>query len=339
MRILKFFALFIFLTAVVWFFIGPKKTYHIVTGKIFGTYYTVKIRNSDENKLLQKSINDELSKINARMSVFDLTSEISEINKAEANQWIELSEDMQFLLKNSYKIYQMSNGAFDPTTGKLIDLWGFGTTGKIKKIPNEEDIANMLKTTGFDKIQFNKDYSQLKKQDKDIMINLSAIAKGYGVDRLAKLLKSLGYTDFIIEVGGEVVASGNKSKEIKGWNVGVVKPSETTNENAFIVTLKDYAVATSGDYRNFFYIGEEKYSHTIDPKTGYPAKNNLLSVTVFHESCMIADGLATAIMSMGEEKGLNFANNNKLAVIMFVKTEDNQIKNIVSQKAQKLIGQ
>ena len=273
------------------------------------------------------------------MSVFDLTSEISEINKAEANQWIELSEDMQFLLKNSHKIYQMSNGAFDPTTGKLIDLWGFGTTGKIKKIPNEEDIANMLKTTGFDKIQFNKDYSQLKKQDKDIMINLSAIAKGYGVDRLAKLLKSLEYTDFIIEVGGEVVASGNKSKEIKGWNVGVVKPSETTNENAFIVTLKDYAVATSGDYRNFFYIGEEKYSHTIDPKTGYPAKNNLLSVTVFHESCMIADGLATAIMSMGEEKGLNFANNNKLAVIMFVKTEDNQIKNIVSQKAQKLIGQ
>ena len=339
MRILKFFALFIFLTAIVCFFIGPKKTYQVVTGKIFGTYYTVKIRNSDENKLLQKSINDELSKINARMSVFDLTSEISEINKTDANQWIDLSEDMQYLLKNSYKIYKMSNGAFDPTTGKLIDLWGFGTTGKIKKIPSEEDIANMLKTTGFDKIQFNKDYTQLKKQDKDVMINLSAIAKGYGVDRVAQLLKSQGYNDFIIEVGGEVVASGNKSKEIKGWNVGVVKPSETATENAFVVTLKDFAVATSGDYRNFFYVGEEKYSHTIDPKTGYPAKNNLLSVTVFHESCMTADGLATAIMSMGEEKGLKFANNNNLAVIMFVKTEDDKIKNIVSQKAKKLIEQ
>ena len=339
MRILKFFALFIFLTAVVWFFIGPKKNYHVTTGKIFGTYYTIKIRNSHENKLLQKSINDELSKINAQMSVFDLTSEISEINRSESNQWIDLSEDMQYLLKNSYKIYQMSNGAFDPTTGKLIDLWGFGTTGKIKKIPSEEDIANMLKTAGFDKIKFNKDYSQLKKQDKDITINLSAIAKGYGVDRLSNLLKSQGYTDFIIEVGGEVVAAGNKSKGIKGWNVGVVKPSETTNENAFVVTLKDFAVATSGDYRNFFYIGNEKYSHTIDPKTGYPAKNNLLSATVFHESCMIADGLATAIMSMGEEKGLKFANNNNLAVIMFVKTEDDKIKNIVSQKAKKLIEQ
>ena len=339
MRILKFFELFIFLTAVVWFFIGPKKTYQVVTGKIFGTYYTIKIRNSHENKLLQKSINDELSKINARMSVFDLTSEISGINKTEANQWIDLSEDMQYLLKNSYEIYKMSNGAFDPTTGKLIDLWGFGTTGKIKKIPSEEDISDMLKTTGFDKSQFNKNYSRLKKQDKDVTINLSAIAKGYGVDRLAQLLKSQGYNDFIIEVCGEVVASGNKSKEIKGWNVGVVKPSETDNENAFVVTLKDFAVATSGDYRNFFYVGEEKYSHTIDPKTGYPAKNNLLSVTVFHESCMTADGLATAIMSMGEEKGLKFANNNNLAVIMFVKTEDNKIKNIVSQKAEKLIEQ
>ena len=173
----------------------------------------------------------------------------------------------------------------------------------------------------------------------NVTLNLSAIAKGYGVDRLAQLLKSNGYNDFIIEIGGEVIASGNKSNKINGWNVGVVKPNETITENAFVITLKDYAVATSGDYRNFFYVGDKKYSHTINPKTGYPINNNLLSVTVFHESCMIADGIATAIMSLGKEKGLDFAKNNDIAVIMFVKTEDGKIENIVSPRAKRLIEQ
>ncbi|MBR5598771.1 MAG: FAD:protein FMN transferase [Alphaproteobacteria bacterium] len=339
MRILAFFALFIFFAGLIFSESKKNNPYQTLNGKIFGTYYTVKIRTDKKDTRLPKIISNELNNVNSQMSVFDLSSEISQINNSPANQWIELSKDMQYILKNSYNIYKISDGAFDPTAGKLIDLWGFGTKGRIEKEPNEADIYDTLSLTGFDKIEFSEDFSRLKKQFDDVTINLSAIAKGYGVDKLSELLKGLGYNDFIIEIGGEVIAYGNKSDKIKGWNIGIVKPSEKSNETAFIVGIKDYAVATSGDYRNFFYVGEKKYSHTIDTRTGYPVKNNLLSVTVFHQKCMIADGLATAIMSMGEKEGLEFAEFNDLAVFMFVKTEDNKIKNIVSNKAKKLIEQ
>lgn len=337
MRVLKICAFGIFLMAIIGFFVRFKPQYHLINGEIFGTYYTIKIRTSTKDSHLEQAINDELAKINAQMSVFDTSSEISKINNTEANLWIDLSENMQLVLKNAHLIYKLSDGAYDPTAGKLIDLWGFGVKGKIDKLPTDDEISEILEVTGFDKIQFSEDYSKLKKLHSEVVLNLSSIAKGFGVDRIAQLLKSKGYNDFIVEIGGEVVSSGKKSDKVKGWNVGVVMPNETSNENAFVVTLKDYAVATSGDYRNFFYVKDKKYSHTIDTKTGYPTANNILSVTVFNESCMFADGIATAIMSLGEEKGLALAKNNDLAIIMFVKTENNQIINIVSPKAKKLI--
>ncbi len=339
MRVLKFCAFFIFVISFVCFFVGFNPKYHVINGKIFGTYYTVKIQTNNNDPQLEEIIDNKLSQISAAMSVFDLNSEISKINNAEANLWIDLSTDMQIVLRNSKLIYNLSDGAFDPTAGKLIDLWGFGTKGKIDKIPNDDEISKILKTTGFDKIEFSDDFSKLKKLHKDIKLNLSSIAKGYGVDMIAQLLKLRGYNNFIIEIGGEVVASGDKSDKIKGWNVGVTKPNEKTNENSFVVNLKDYAVATSGDYRNFFYIENKKYSHTIDTKTGYPTENNVLSVSVFHKSCMVADGVATAVMSLGEKKGLKFAKDNDFAVVMFIKTNDNKIINVVSPKAKKLIEQ
>lgn len=338
MRILKYFSFFLFLAAVVWYLSGYKKTYQIVSGRTFGTYYTIKIKSSKENNLLQKAVKEEFAAINSEMSVFDINSEISEINRAPAGQWIALSAPMQKLLKNAYKIYLDSNGAFDPTTGRLVDLWGFGTAGGIQKIPSEEDIKKTLATTGFNKIRFNSDYSRLRKQYDETTLDLSAIAKGYSVDRIAEILREQGYKDFVIEVGGEVVASGQRAETAKGWNIAIADPSGEEGKNLAVVTLKDYAVATSGDYQNFFYINDKKYSHTINPQTGYPVDNSLISVTVFHKSCMTADGLATAIMSMGEKKADNFIRGNKLAVIMFVKDEDGKISPIVSSEAQKLIN-
>jgi len=339
MRILKYFSIFLFLAAAVWYLSGYKKTYQIISGKTFGTYYTIKIKSSKENNLLQKAVKEEFAAINSEMSVFDINSEISEINRAPAGQWTDLSEPMQKLLKNAYQIYQNSNGAFDPTTGRLVDLWGFGTTGGIQKVPNEEDIKKTLATTGFDKIRFSGDFSRLRKQYAETTLNLSAIAKGYSVDRIAELLKAQGYNDFVIEVGGEVVASGQRADTAKGWNVAIADPSGEEGKNLAVVTLKDYAVATSGDYHNFFYINDKKYSHTINPQTGYPVDNSLISVTVFHKSCMTADGLATAIMSMGEKKADDFVRRNRLAVVMFVKDENGKISSIVSPAAEKFILQ
>lgn len=339
MRILKYFSIFMFIVAIAWYLNGYQKTYQVIGGEIFGTYYTVKIRAYQENNLLKQDIKQELNAVNSEMSVFDINSEISEINRTPAGQWVDLSPEMSLLLKNAYKIYQLSGGAFDPTTGRLIDLWGFGTSGGIKKIPDEESIQKTLATTGFDKIHFSNDFKRLRKDYTETTINLSAIAKGYGTDRIADLLKNRNYKNFVAEIGGEVVARGARNDNSSGWNVGIANPNNPNGENLTVVTLKDMAVATSGDYRNFFYINDKKYSHTIDPKTGYPVENNLVSVTVFHKNCMNADGLATAIMSMGEKKSENFIRNNKLAVVMFVKDENGTISPIISDAAQKLIKQ
>ncbi len=336
MRILKYLIFILTSVAAIWYFATQKSEYQTINGRIFGTFYTVKVRAKHENRLLQRDVREELAKINDKMSVFEINSEISEINREPAGKWIELSPEMSKILKKASKIYAMSNGSFDPTTAKLIDIWGFGTTGRIQKLPDERDIKEILEVTGFNKLQFSADFKKMQKLYNGVTLNLSAIAKGYGVDKLASMLKKEGYTDFVVEIGGEVVASGSRSDKTDGWNIGIAKPTEDGNENSFIVKLKDYAVATSGDYHNYFSINGQKYSHTINPKTGYPVENNLVAVTVFHKNCMTADGLATAIMSMGEQKASEFIRSNNLAVIMFVKDDKQNITPIISEAAKKL---
>ena len=147
----------------------------------------------------------------------------------------------QEVLKNAYQTYIESNGYFDPTVGKLIDLWGFGNSRKTKKIPDDEQISEALKTVGFNKLLFNPDFTQIKKAIPEVKINLSAIAKGYGVDRIAKLLDNFGYTDYIVDIGGEVKTRGSRTANGKGWNVAVALPNSLNNENAYVVGLKDYA--------------------------------------------------------------------------------------------------
>lgn len=337
MRIFKYISIFFLIVAGIFYLLRTPNPYQVMVGQTMGTYYSIKVKTGDENKLLHKNIKEELEKINQHMSVFDNNSEISLINREAADKWIPLSEEMQKVLKNAYQTYRKSNGAFDPTIGKLIDLWGFGTI-RPKRYPSEEDIAAVMAVSGFDKIIFSPDFTKLKKKNDDVTLNLSAIAKGYGVDRIADLLKQMGYNDFVVEIGGEVSASGQKSDKINGWKVGIVKPVDNYTENAHVVTLKDSSIATSGDYRNFVYIDDKKFSHTISPKTGYPAENNLISVTIFHKQCMEADALTTAMMAMGEKKAIDFANRYNLATILFVRNDDDTISEIVSEKAKKILG-
>lgn len=337
MRFIRNFSMLFIVLLVGWYLYAGQKTYQIISGQTMGTYYNIKIRSDSENNTLPSKIKQKLEDINREMSVFDSQSEISKINNAKAGEWIELSQPMAVVMKDAAKIWRLSGGAFDPTVGKLVDLWGFGA-GTPKKMPTKEEIKAVLKYTGFEKIKFANNYSRLKKSYDDTYINLSAIAKGYGVDQIAKLLEDEGYTDFVVEIGGEVVARGKRSSEDKGWKVGVVKPTEA-EENAYIVNLQNLAVATSGDYRNYYYTGDKKYSHTISPKNGYPVEHNLASVTVFNKNCMEADAVATAVMSMGEKKALKFANDNQLAIIMFVRDKEDNLQTIISEKAKKIVGE
>lgn len=337
MRIVKYISIFVLLIAGILYLLRRQEPYAAMNGQTMGTYYNIKVRADNDDKLLHKSIKDELQKINEQMSVFDANSEISRINKAEANTWIDLSPEMSLVLKSAYQNYRKSGGTFDPTIGKLIDLWGFGASG-MQKYPDETEIKDVLADSGFDKIVFSEDFRRLKKKNANVILNLSAIAKGYGVDRIAALLKEKGYRNFVVEIGGEVYAAGQKSAEAKGWKVGIIRPVGNYTENAHIALLRDMAVATSGDYRNFIYIDDKKFSHTISPQTGYPVQSRLISATVFNQSCMEADALTTAMMAMGETKALEFANRQGLAAILFVRNDDDSVSELRSKAAAKILG-
>lgn len=339
MRFFKYISILLVLTLGTYLLFFRDNPYQEISGRAFGTYYSIKIKTEHKNRLLIGRIKDELDKINNEMSVFEPGSEINNINEAEAKQAINLSDNMAALMRNADEIYRLTKGNFDPTVGKLVDLWGFGA-GRHSDIPTDEQIKNTLKTTGFDKLSFTNNYKILQKDNADIIINLSAIAKGYAVDRVATLLKNAGYKDYIVDIGGEIYASGTRSEDTEGWNIGIAVPKldNSPEENAAIIRLHNLAVATSGDYRNYYYKNNKRYSHTISPQTGYPVEHNLASATVFDNNCMRADALATAFMAMGEEKGLKFANKHKIAVIFFTRNEYNETNMISSNEAKKLLN-
>ena len=308
----------------------------VITGETMNTYYRIAIRAGQDDSLLHKKIKSELQKINEEMSVFEPMSDISQFNRNTDSGWIDIEAELAEVLKEAHRVYQQTNGNYDPSVDKLIELWGFGTN-KVHRIPSQEEIEETKKNIGFNKLTFSKDYRKVKKETPELSLNLSSLAKGYAVDRIVKLLEAEGYKNFIVDIGGEVRAVGNRAKKIKGWNVGVAKPdSEGVNNYEYIVRLQNMSVATSGDYRNYFYIDGKRYSHTINPKTGYPVEYNLASVTVFDKDCMRADALATGIMAMGEVKGLEFANNYRIPVILFVRNE-NGIQVLISNEGKKFL--
>ena len=338
MRFLKYISIATICALGTYFILLRNNPYQELNGKVFGTYYNIKIRTSEKNRELPIKIKKELDSINMEMSVFEPDSEINRINALTAQQKIELSKDMSELLVATQKIYKSTYGHFDPTVAPLVELWGFGTA-KQNITPNYEQIQNTLQHVGFNKIQLSNNNQTLSKSNDIITLNLSAIAKGYAVDRLANLLQQEGYKNFVIEIGGEVYTAGTKSENISGWNIGIAQPIRDNYnvDNAAIIRLSDMAVATSGDYKNYYYKDNKRYSHTISPQTGYPVEHNLASVTVFDKSCMIADAIATGIMAMGETKGLYYANQNKIPAFFFVRDNNNEITMITSNEGKKLL--
>lgn len=213
MRLLKYILIFIIAAACIFRLWQERPSYETISGRTMGTYYGIKIKNSPAAADLAAEIEKTLTEVNAEMSVFDPDSELSKINAAPAGQWLELSEPMRKVMKKAHEIYRLSGGAFDPTVGRLIDLWGFGVK-KGKKRPDDKEIRALLATSGFDKIRFDKDWQKLKKDNSEVTLNLSAIAKGYGVDRVAEKLEELGIRDYVVEIGGEVRAPAANRKTL-----------------------------------------------------------------------------------------------------------------------------
>jgi thiamine biosynthesis lipoprotein len=276
-------------------------------GRTMGTTYMVKVVDDRFAKTdhLKALIGARLEAVEASMSTYRPDSELSRFNAmARADQPFTPSEDLLAVVRMAAEIHRTTGGAWDGTLDPLITLWGFGREQKSGRVPTASEIEALLPRVGFHRITVNTE-GRLVKGDGRLTLDLASIAKGYGVDAVARLLAEQGYGDFLVEVGGEVYAAGRRP-DGKPWRVGINRPHREAgfSEVYKVVALTDKAFATSGDYRNYFEVDGRTYSHILDPRTGYPVENGVVSASVLADACALADGLATALMVMGPEAGL-----------------------------------
>ncbi len=305
---------------------GPSASLHQFSGQTMGTTYSVKIVKETPGprpipyERIQPAVDSLLREVNRQMSTYQVDSEISRFNQFRDTTWFAISEDFAKVLQASYRISEASGGAFDFTVGPLVNLWGFGPEKRDSFIPDSTELRRRQALVGYQKIQVRRHPPAVKKNHPEMYCDLSATAKGFGVDKICEYLESLTLQNYLVEIGGEVRARGvNERGSI--WVLGIQSPDQVRGIQK-IVHLENRAMATSGDYFNYYEVDGKRYSHTIDPRTGKPITHNLASVTVLHDSCMIADGLATALDVMGPEKGFAFAVQRKLPVYMIVRANN-----------------
>jgi len=291
-----------------------------------GTTYSVKVTDSTRTvtrggqKNLRKDIADLLVELNRQLSVFRPDSEISVFNASREPGWFAVSRGTARVVGHSLWMCRHSGGAFDVTIAPLIELWGFGKNRTRPEEVTAAQVRQALRLTGCGQLEVRLDPPALRKKDGGVTCNLSAIAKGYGVDRIAEYLVGAGFTDFLVEIGGEIRARG-RNRSGRYWRIGILAPADITDIYRTVI-LQDTAIATSGDYRNYFEREGVRYSHTLDPRTGRPIGHSLASVSVIHDSCMNADAFATAINVLGPEEGMALAKKNQLAVLMILRTPE-----------------
>ncbi|MFZ0789001.1 MAG: FAD:protein FMN transferase [Chromatiaceae bacterium] len=296
-----------------------------VTGPTMGTYYAVKIPrppNGLDLGTLRADIEGVLAQVIAEISTYEPGSELSRLNANPSTDWIPVSPDLLSVLAEGQRISALSGGGFDITVGPLVNLWGFGPETRSDSVPQAEQIAAALERVGYQKITLRADPPALRKARGDLYIDLSALGEGYGADRLAAYLDSQGVTDYMVAVAGTIRARGLNAKG-QPWGIAVEAPTEGERTVQRVVLLTDGAVSTSGDYRNFFEQGGRRYSHHIDPRTGESVAHRLASATVVMPSgsgnAMSADGLATALVVMGEEKAPALAESSGLAALFILR--------------------
>ena len=257
-------------------------------------------------------VDDLLEEINDQMSTYREDSELSRFNRHDSTEWFPVSSETEYTVALALSIAADSDGAFDPTVGPLVRLWGFGPGPRTSDVPSDEVVAEALSRVGYDMVETRDDPPALRKLDPGVELDLSAIAKGFGVDRVAESLREGGVADFMVEIGGEVRVSGERP-DGSGWRIGVEAPASDERRAGWALSLTDSSLATSGDYRNYFEVDGQRYSHTIDPRTGRPVTHRLASVTIVADDCATADAWATTLMVLGPEAGLRWAEEREIA--------------------------
>jgi len=297
---------------------------HTFTGQVMGTWYSVKylppVTAVLPPKELDGQIHARLSHVDQLMSTYKFESEVSRFNRSVPGEWFEVSAQTFEVVSLAQVISDKTAGAFDISVARLVNLWGFGPDHQTAQIPDEGRLFAVLTEVGYEKIELHSSELKLRKKT-PLQIDLSAIAKGYGVDQVTDFLDEAGVTIYMVEVGGEIRTRGLKPNG-KPWRIAIESPNTERRDVHSIIDITDRAVATSGDYRNYFEKDGQRFSHTINPKTGYPITHNLASVTVIGETAAEVDALATAFSVLGPDQAMQYAKAYNVAAYFIVKEQE-----------------
>ncbi len=299
---------------------GPKQ--ENLDGKTMGTYYSIRFipgEGTPSVETLRAEIDKRLEQVNDQMSTYRADSELSRFNSSrEVGKPFPVSAATTEVVLEALRINRVTDGALDITVGPLVNLWGFGPEGRPDKVPSAAELEQRRNWTGIDKLAVEG--NALVKRIPELYVDLSSIAKGYGVDVIAHYLQSQHVKNYMVDIGGEVRTRGH-NREKKPWRIAIERPVAGVEQKAqLVIEPGEMAMATSGDYRNYFEQDGVRYSHTIDPLTGKPIHHHLVSITVISPLCMTADGLSTGLNVMGPERGMALANLLGIPVFMIVKT-------------------
>ncbi len=299
-------------------------------GNIFGTFYQVTIMDpltQGQSRELEEGFLAELESVDQAMSTYRDDAELMAFNEAPLEEWQPLSNELIEVLAISQSVADISHGAFDITVGDLVNLWSFGPGARPEEVPSDEALTKQLTQVGFDALEIDSQQMQARRT-RDVFVDLSGVAKGHATDRVAAYLDQQGIEHYLVNLGGDLIARGQRhTEEQTPWRIGIEVPEDGQQRAQHIIPLAGTAlasmsVATSGDYRNYFEVDGQRFSHTIDPRTGRPVTHQLASVSVFHPSNAWADAWATALLVLGEEEAMQVARENSLEVLMLVRKDD-----------------
>ena len=331
---------------------GPDRGPHLYAfqGFTMGTTFMVKVvtetLGEERQAEVLELIEAELDEVDTKMSHYLEDSELSRFNRSRDTSPFAVSEETLEVFRHAQEVARLSGGAFDVTVGPLVDAWGFGPEERViepiepteptERRPDEV-ISRLMAQVGYTKIELDLEHSTIRKTDPSVACDLSAIAKGYGVDQVSEALRREGFGDHLVEVGGEVRAAGLNDAG-QPWRIAIEQPGSGGTVPGRIVPLSNLAMATSGDYRNYYEVGGVRFSHTIDPRTGYPISHALASVSVVDELSVRADGLATALAVLGPDEGYELAVEQDLAALFIVRDGEGALRERATPAFERLVG-
>ena len=321
--------------SVAFYFKSTGLSEYVLTGPTMGVSYTVRYVSHDgqEHPTLAEDIDQRLKQINQQMSTWQDDSDISAFNRSLSKGWQTIPHSLLKVVQTSQMISRKTDGRFDITIGPLVSLWGFHNNQDHLATPNPADIERTRQRVGWEKLQLQQSPPAIKKMRSDLQIDVSATAKGYGVDALAQLLELRQITDYMVEIGGEIRVNGSNS-DGQNWRLAIEAPKIGARTVFRQLEVSQGSVATSGDYRNYYEVDNVRYSHLIDPIIASPIRHKTTSVTIVADTAMLADGWATAMMILGAEKGLRLAEQEGLAALFIVRDpeEKSGYRQVVSHK-------